>query len=408
MTTVDVAVVGGGPAGGAIALRLARAGVAVHLFEATDYGQPRMGQTLSPAVNPLLQELGLWPRFAELGSVPSHLTASAWGSEAVYERPFLFGWYGNGWHVDRARFDAMFTDAAERAGAVVSRGLRVHSVRRVSSGFVLHAGPTAASAGTSASAGPTAASAETSASAGPTAASAETSASAGPLMVNASAVVDATGRGARVSRQVGARRTQLDQLVCAGRTVEVGRDQPTGDTMLEAAPHGWWYASPLPLDGDGTRRRMVSCFTDAPTAATLALGTAEGWTDTVAATRHVRGLVDGATIGPVRVVSAASHCLTPSAGPDWVAIGDAALAVDPLSSAGVPFALRTAALGADVLLGRRHAADYADLVDEVAAQYRHTRWEIYGWERRFATRPFWQVRLSAVDCGAALTPFAVA
>jgi flavin-dependent dehydrogenase len=362
-TTVDVAVVGGGPAGGALALRLARAGTAVHLFEAADNARPRLGETLSPAVNPLLRELGLWQRFVELGSVPSHQTASAWGSDAVFERPFLFSPHGNGWHVDRSRFDAMFTDEAERAGAVIHPGARVHSVRRGGSCFVLRVGRST---------------------------------------MTARSVVDATGRGARIARQIGARRTQLDQLVCAGRTFEIDPDEPTGDTMLEAAQHGWWYAAPLPAAGE-VRRRVIACFTDAPTAATMALGTPEGWAEMVAATRHMRGLVDRGRPGPVRVVTAASQCLTPCAGPGWVAIGDAALAVDPLSSGGVPFALRTAAAGAEVLLSLRAAPDYADLVDEVAAQYRHTRWEIYGWERRFATRPFWQVRLSAVDSSPALT-----
>jgi flavin-dependent dehydrogenase len=251
----------------------------------------------------------------------------------------------------------MFADAAERAGADVRRGTRVNAVSRIPGAFALRADRD---------------------------------------VVTARVVVDATGRAARLARQLGARRVQLDQLACAGRTFELAPDDPAGDTLLEATSHGWWYVSPLPPAGTA-RRRMVACFADAATVAQLSLGTVPGWTGAAATTRHVASLIGGTPTGSVQVVTAASHQLDPCVGAGWLAVGDAALAVDPLSSGGVPFALRTAAAAADVLAGSAEAATYADLVAAEALDYRRTREEIYGWERRFGTDPFWQARLSLVD-----------
>jgi flavin-dependent dehydrogenase len=342
---VEVAVVGGGPAGAATALRLARAGVGVTLCEASRYEELRMGETLPPAANPLLRELGVWDRFRDMRPIPSYRTASVWGGAEIAERSFVFNPYGNGWHVDRAAFDRMLAEVAAEAGAAVRTRCRVRQVTCLAAGFelVLADG-----------------------------------------RIRARAVVDATGRGARFARALGADRRQLDRLVCVSRVFAVDEDSPLGDTLLEAVPDGWWYASPLPGG-----RRLVACFTDAGRAARLAA--AAGWAAALACTEQVREQATGRPVGPVRVVSAASHHLRPCAGPRWLAVGDAALAVDPLSSGGVTFALRSAA-GATAALLAGCATGYAAFVDAAAEEYRAIRTKIYGWEGRFTASPFWQAR----------------
>ena len=352
---VDVAVIGGGPAGAATALRLAREGATVQLYERSQYDRPRMGETLPPTVNPLLRDLDVWDRFAALGSVPSHQTASAWGDAEVAERSFMFSPYGNGWHADRAAFDEMLVVAASDAGVAVERGASVRAVRRT--------GPV----------GPT----------GECGFAVD-----GAVAVRAGWVVDATGRSARIALGLGARRKQLDRLVSIARVFTLPVGVAVDDTFIEATTDGWWYVSPLP-----NRQRLVACFTDAGLAAAGALTDEASWGAALVRTTHAAAMACGRAEPGVRVASAASHRLTPCTGARWLAVGDAALAVDPLSSSGVSFALRSAALAADVVLGG-DPDDYRAAIEVAGANYDQLHGEIYGWESRFADNSFWNQRAS--------------
>ena len=198
-------------------------------------------------------------------------------------------------------------------------------------------------------------------------------------------VVDATGRTARIARSLGATFDQVDRLICAARVFVVG-DQPVGDTFIESSPNGWWYASPLP---EG--RRLIAFFTDAAHAVQTRLATGDGWTMALVQTDYVRELAIGSSDDRVHVASCASHVLHPCAGRDWIAVGDAALAVDPLSSGGVAFALRSATAAVGVLLGGDRSA-YDTFVADEASEYRQLRVQIYGWEQRFRDRDFWSAR----------------
>ena len=94
---------------------------------------------------------------------------------------------------------------------------------------------------------------------------------------------------------------------------------------IEAAADGWWYASPLP-----DQRRVIALFTDAREVVRSRLATVGGWTDALARTEHVGDLASGVPCGRIRVTSSASHELDPPVGDNWIAVGDAAFAADPL------------------------------------------------------------------------------
>jgi flavin-dependent dehydrogenase len=85
----------------------------------------------------------------------------------------------------------------------------------------------------------------------------------------------------------------------------------------------------------------------------------------------------------------------------WLAVGDAALAVDPISGSGVVRALSTARAAAEsaasLLDGRTRGAieDYEADRDRECTSYLYERAAYYGIEQRWRHAPFWHRRLAA-------------
>ena len=122
------------------------------------------------------------------------------------------------------------------------------------------------------------------------------------------------------------------------------------------------------------------------------------WLEQLSRTAHVQDRL-GAFATPRRLLvrSARSQHLDAASGAGWLAVGDAALAFDPLSSHGIANALdhgrRAAASIAAQLAGDRSSLDTfaRDLQREYAA-YRTTRASYYRLEARWPDSAFWKRR----------------
>jgi flavin-dependent dehydrogenase len=366
-----VAVVGGGPAGAAAAQTLAHRGVAVTLIEASTYAEPRVGETLAPEARPLLQSLGFWPAMQGVDAVTSHGNASAWGSDTLETQSFVFSPHGPGWHLDRVQFDRALVTAAGAAGAQVWTGARVIRCRPApAGGFVLGIRST------------------------------HPAGAAHPCDGMAvDAVIDATGRAARVARGLGAGRRRLDRLAAfsvrfAGGD---GASRPSAQTLVEADAAGWWYSAPLPDDG------MIAMRMTDPDLADGEGRDIDAWFARLARVPHTRGRCAGhaAVAGP-RVDSAVSQRLVvPAARGSWLAVGDAAMATDPLSASGMLNALQTGRDGAHVLANHLAGAGdglaaYEAELDSAFDAYCREWHAYYGIERRWSDAPFWLRRAPGV------------
>ena len=105
-----IAIVGGGPAGSTLALKLARLG---HRVEIVERGRVRTdGESLNPGIWPLLDALGL----RDAGGLRIHRSLVRWSSEDVVERHHRLPQLA----VLRASFDAELRELARAAGATLS------------------------------------------------------------------------------------------------------------------------------------------------------------------------------------------------------------------------------------------------------------------------------------------------
>src|SRR5262249_55507657 len=116
-TAFHVAVIGGGPAGLASAIALARENLSSIVVERTGYDEPRVGEHLPPSAKAKLVALGLRPN--DHASCPG--VRSIWGTQEAEDKDYLFSPDGEGVSLSRPQFDRMLASSATAAGAVVAR-----------------------------------------------------------------------------------------------------------------------------------------------------------------------------------------------------------------------------------------------------------------------------------------------
>ncbi len=311
MERFDIAVIGGGPAGAATAIRAARAGARVVVVEKGAHGRDKVcGDGLTPRAVAALQELDISlddaHRIAGLRMI---------AGKQVRELPWpdtgRFPNHGAVW--PRRRLDAALIDAAVDAGADVRFEVSGEPILDDRSG---RATGIATPHGT----------------------------------IEADLVVAATGAPGSVARALGAERDVAEPFGLAIRAyVESPRHD---DEHLEACltirnPRGTWvpgYGWMFPC-GDGTVNIGVG-----------ALSTMKGFKGLNL--NHLldsyRGLVaDSWEIGP-NLERPRAWRLPMSAvkrhGPGWVAIGDAAGLVNPMNGEGIDYGLESGMLAADLFL----------------------------------------------------------
>ena len=327
---VDIAIVGGGPAGAVLAARLARAGVAVVVLERSPAWRWRAGGVFSsPAAMAALRRLGLDPTTAAAVARPiaamrvetpgGSMFRLTYGADRGGEPAVGF---------DRSALDPALLRVAETAGADVRRGWTVTGVDLNDPRAVIHArGPDGA----------------------------ETD-------LVADVVVGADGLRSVVARSAGVTRaTFLGERV--GLTYHLGdaTDRPCPDARMRILRDGYIGIAPVPggrvnigiVLGRSWRERLAR--QGAGGVAREIVGGIPPAPDDPAAWR------DGTPLDHIAGASPLGHRVTRRAGERWLLIGDAAGFLDPFTGEGLHRALVSAELaGAAVLAARRgHSGAFA-------------------------------------------------
>ncbi|MFH8249980.1 NAD(P)/FAD-dependent oxidoreductase [Microbacterium sp. B2969] len=356
----DVAIVGGGPAGSVLAHRLAGSGCSVALLERTRFDDLRVGESLAPVVEPLLASLGIHDVFEAVPSVPFRTVRTTWADATSTD---LDIGPAHGRHVDRAVFDATLSRRASDAGVAV---LEAWPATRFS--FEQGSWMTQASDG---------------------------------RIVRSRVLVDATGRGARVAHALGAGREVFDrQVAIGGRWSGLAHEDEDGTLLIEPVPEGWWYSAPVPGGG-----LVGMLFTDVDLCRRDRLADDDIWMTALARAAATTARTRGSRPRTRPTVSpAACGRLRRPLGDDrpWIAVGDAAANVDPLSGSGVRRAVESARDAAHTIaamlegpLARREAiADHEARGDDDCTRELRERWDVYAECDRFAS-DYWDRRAAA-------------
>ncbi|HEX7317111.1 MAG TPA: tryptophan 7-halogenase [Pyrinomonadaceae bacterium] len=361
----DVVILGGGPAGTAAALSLRRhaPSLSVALVEQSSYDAPRVGETLPPTVQGVLEQLGVWQTFVVEGHVAAYGTRAAWGSDELFDNEFIYHPAGRGWHLDRKRFDLMLAREAEARGVkIYSRYKFTHSHHNSRGGWLLNTSDEQGS----------------------------------EVSIDAAFVIDATGRRAAFAAQRGVGKVLLDKLV--GVSVTFGARDADTYTLLEAFEDGWWYSALLPAG-----KVVVFCMSDADIVKRRGLNSLDSFIELLDQTRHTKERVRPATpLGPPTVHAAHTHRLERVTGDAWLAVGDAATTFDPLSSQGILKSLRSGVLASyavtDYFKGTTTGLEkYEALATREFKDYLSARAEFYGQERRWPDSLFWRRRYPSGD-----------
>lgn len=373
MRDYDVVIAGGGPAGAAAAIALARAGRRVCLVDSDNERTEKCGDGLPPAATGMLRDLGVLERVLHGSLRPQPAVAGIdWGDAQA--RQHLLGLHGQDLHIDRARFDLVLRDAAASAGAMLYRQTRISlplDTARTEDDWLalrMRSGP-----GTERG-------------------------------IRCRWLIDAGGRSAVLARRLGAQRLHDDrQSALWLRLAHAGQgplENALGGPVIEAVEDGWWYSVPI---GDTERVAAFLCDDDHPDMQRLC--EREGlWTQLTRAPRlhalcKARGYVP---LGPPLRVESGSSCLDRVAGTRWLAVGDAAIGLDPLGAKGVASALYTGLRAANALdcamRGQPQAVDdYAAHLQQVYVSYRRQLLPIYLAEQRWPQATFWQRRHTRFD-----------
>lgn len=366
----DVVIAGGGPAGSAAALQLRERlpSCSVLLVEASDYSGWRVGETLAPPTSRVLAHLQVLRQFLAEGddrkmAVPAPGTLSTWRLAPGLSggQDFHFGLDAMGFHLDRRRFDHFLAEQARSRGTELRQRTRVVDLQKKGAHFRL-----------------------------------ELDSEGLRSQVDATYLLDATGRQATLARRLGARREVFDRQVGIFTFRRPGEDgRPCLEdsrTLIEPAREGWWYAA---AQADG--RALVAFITDADLPALRRLRSGTAFDEELSRTEMIAPRLQGIRENEPTLTSSTSGRLIPCAGESWLAAGDAALAVDPLSSAGILKALAHGAFAgyalADRLKGKKDAfLRYQSVLEPESANYLKQRARFYREEHRFSSATFWTRR----------------
>jgi 2-polyprenyl-6-methoxyphenol hydroxylase-like FAD-dependent oxidoreductase len=348
-----VAIVGKGIAGLTLSLLLHRKGIDhVVLDRVGGRKEIALGETLPPATLPLLRSLGLLAIFEECSLQQTYGYHSSWGSDAVTDYNFFGQWESPyGLKLDKQALLQRLEQACGGAGIAYDKRLALHAhgdgweivtdaATRITSGLL----------------------------------------------------VDATGRNRIVLQQLGVPIHGYDALSAFSCHIpRIQHPRFVHSVVVESFEHGWGIVSGLDAD-----RNVLSIYTQTGHPVQPQLRSYHNWAAVLAETKYLKDFLTEKPLSKVVGNNANSSQPAQVAGANWLAVGDAAMAFDPLSSHGISNAIFSAQRAAEAIEAFLQGGDqrvltgYSQTMTQIFEQYIISQRQQYWSERRWPEAPFWR------------------
>jgi flavin-dependent dehydrogenase len=346
-----ICVIGAGPAGSTFATRMAQLGHDVCLIERARFPRRHLGESLSPGVLPLLETTGAREAVDAAGFPRARRVHVKWeGEPQIRDDP-----REQGLLVDRGNFDRILLERAKALGVRVLQPARVCECNSDHGEWNV-----------------------------------DVRANGSPVQLRADFLADASGRSGIAAHR---RRTGCRTLALYAywRGSDLAREP-----RIEAGSDAWYWGVPLP---DGTYNTLVFLDIEHFRAARSGSLTMR-FLDLLGRSGLLAGCRDARLASSVLAADATPYLDEESVTPSSIKVGDAALAIDPLSSSGVQKAIQSAlaaAVVANTLLRKPESHDAAmrfykaSLAD---ASERHCHWAAghYGSVAASTGGKFWKDR----------------
>lgn len=357
----DVVVIGGGPAGLACAAALVAQNIQVVVVERSDYSQWKPGEHLTPDAVRLLSEANL-PCNSR-----SHFMCdgvrSAWGTSDIEFRDYFFHPFNYGLNLTRPLFEKDLSLHAEQLGVRIHSNSRLVAVERKTNEWeVVLRKPSQ------------------------------------DETIKAKFLVDASGKGAFFARSQGIKRIKADRQIALVAVID-DRNLINTETMayilLESSEFGWWYMARL-----RNQRAICMYVTDYDLLSEGSYAAKRTWHDQYRTTLHVQALFKQSfCVDSFYAVPSYTQRLNSAVGKSWIAIGDAAMTIDPLSSDGIARGIRSGLMASSLIQqlldGFRNDLSLYNLrVGVEYEKYAKARIAYYAIEQRWPHSPFWKRRAS--------------
>jgi len=318
--SVEVLVIGGGPAGATTASMLAERGIRVVLIEKARHPRFHIGESLLPANLPLLDRLGVGAQVRAIGM-------EKWGAEFIspwdgrrQEFEFAGSWDKSmpfAYQVRRSEFDTILIRRAAELGAEVIEGCRVTDVEFSADGRAtrVHAQD---EAGVTRSWCP-------------------------------SFVVDASGRDTVLGNRLQSKQRNKKHNSAAiyahfqGARRHAGKRE--GNISIFWFDHGWFWFIPL---ADGAT--SVGAVVWPSYMKTRAKPVREFFLDTIALCPPLAQLLESASLASeVEATGNYSYACERTHGRNYLLVGDAYAFIDPVFSSGVMLAMQSGMAAAEAI-----------------------------------------------------------